>query len=286
MRVVFFGIFGIGVLALERLSEQRLNVVGVVTKPDIKDVRQPVAEMAERMRCPLFQPDKISSAALLKGLDALAPDLIVVAGFHRRIPLSLLKLPTNGAINLHLSLLPAYRGPVPHKWVIINGESVTGATVHVMTERFDDGDILGQSRLMIADDETADSLFSRLCELGADLLVDSVVKFQSGSITAEPQDKRAASYHPNFTDADITLNWCMDARAIERQVRGLTNRPGAWFSLDHRRVRVKQASILERCSGAEPGTILNRDEHVVTVATGSLDMKIDYQIPNNDGADK
>jgi methionyl-tRNA formyltransferase len=277
MRIVFFGIFSIGTASLERLVDGGFEICTVVTKPDAGTERQVVADMSERMGLPTLQPSTLKDKTLHERLSAYAPDLIVVAGFHRRLPSAILGIPRVAALNAHLSLLPRYRGPVPHKWTIINGESVTGVTIHMMTEQFDDGAILNQSKIPIAADETADSLFDRLRLVSADLLADTVRQMHDGSDTSHPQDEALASYHPNLTEADTLIDWQRDADAIDRLVRGLTTRPGARFILDGQQHRVERARNLGRRSCRSPGTVLSREHHSIVISTGSTDMRVDVR---------
>ncbi len=274
MRIVFFGVYHLGAASLERLSDQGVTIGAVVTKPDDLGQVQVVAEKGRQLGLPVLQPATLEAHGLHDALSACEPDLIVVAGYHLRLPSTLLAIPRLGAINAHLSMLPSYRGPAPYKWAIINGEPTSGVTVHVMTERFDAGDIIAQRSLPIADHDTADSLFLRLSDVAGGLLVETVQDIGEGKSARSPQDESRASYQSSPNDVDAQIDWRADAHAIHRLVRGLTARPGAWFVLDSERVRVSQARILGHRSGRPPGTILSRDDRSVVVATGTRDMRM------------
>ncbi len=274
LQIVFFGVHYLGAAALQRLHGQDLDICAVVTKPDDPGYPQVVAEKGRQLGLPVLQPQTSRGPELHDLVSGCTPDLIVVAGYPVRLPMALLEIPRLGAINTHLSMLPRYRGPVPYKWAIINGESTTGVTIHLMTEEFDAGEIIAQRSLPITDGDTADSLFARLSDQAADLLEETIEALAGGTHSRLPQDPSLVSYHPNLTDVDTRIDWEADAQAIHRLVRGLTARPGAWFMLDGQQVRVERAEILGRRSGRPAGTVLSRGERTLTMATGSSDMEV------------
>src|SRR5262245_23654959 len=144
MKVVFFGIYRLGVEALAELVKRGIDIAAVVTKAGTPTDPQPVAEAARQYQLPCLLVQSPRDSRFLEAITELAPELIVVAGYHRILPKALLDIPRRGAVNLHPSLLPQYRGPCPWKWTIVNGETITGATVHVVSEKVDAGDILAQ----------------------------------------------------------------------------------------------------------------------------------------------
>lgn len=274
MRIVFIGIFALGALSLRRLVDEGIEVCAVVTKPSGPGPGQPVADEAGSMGLPVYQPDSLRDQDLVDRIAACSPDLIVVAGYHLRVPPSLMAVPRLGCINTHLSMLPSYRGPVPHKWAIINGETSTGVTIHELTEQFDAGPIIAQRPSAILDGDTADSLFDRLSEQAADLLAATIRQMGSGHWRRVEQDESVASYHPNLTDADAKIDWASPIRSIDCLVRGLTPRPRAWFEDGGTRVRVHQVRALEGRSGRPPGTILARDGRDVHIAGNENDIVV------------
>lgn len=268
MRVILFGIYKIGVESLAALLERRIEIVGVVTKPSTPEERQPVATAAARYQIPCFAPESPGDPAFLKQIDDLAPDLIVVAGFHKIFPKALLEIPRRGAINLHLSLLPRYRGPCPWKWALVNGETVTGATVIMLSTKVDCGDILAQLETPIADADTGESLFERLSVLGSRLLAETTEAFQAGPVTRQPQDERLASYQSAPTDEQARIHWGKSAGTIRNLVRGFYPRPGAWTTYAGNPLVIGKVSLKEGKSESRPGTVVKVLPDGIVVATG------------------
>lgn len=267
-RIGFFGIHRIGEAALGALLDAGLDVVWVITKADEPEYVQPVAALARSRGLPLLQPDSVKSEEFLHWLSAFGHDLQVVAGFHKILPERVLAFPPHGTINLHDSLLPRYRGPNAWKWVIINGEQETGVTVHRMSARPDQGDILGQRRLTIGPDETGGSLFERLSVTGAELLVETIRQLAAGTVRAVAQNESEATYFPAPTHEQCGIDWARDAAAIRNLLRGLAPRPGAWTRTPcGDELRIFRAQLLDDVSGV-PGTIVARRDEGYVVAAG------------------
>jgi methionyl-tRNA formyltransferase len=280
MRVLLFGLYGHGLASLQQLLESRFDVVGYVTKADNQE---PAIALARSHDVTVFQPRSVSRGDFAQDVGRLAPDLIAVSGFHQVIPRPVLDLPSLGAINVHGSLLPRYRGPNPHKWAIINGESLTGVTVHRMTPGLDDGDILEQRTVRIAADDTSATLFDKLSIAGARLLVDTIEKIHTGTARSRPQDPRDATYHSYPTEAETQISWSADAVSIRNLVRGLNPRPGAWTRLEGDTIRVWALTITAETSSALPGTIVKfAGRPVVATATRNVvldDFSADADLP-------
>ncbi len=272
MRIVFFGIYDIGVQSLANLYRRGRNIVAVVTKPDMDGALQPVADWATRNRFAVLQPTSPKEPGFIERIRSLRPDLIAVAGYHKIIPRAILDIPRHGTINLHGSLLPKYRGPCTWKWAIINGESQTGVTVHVMTPTFDNGDILAQQAISIARDDTGGSLFQKICEVGGGLLAETIDALERGAITPKPQNEAEASYYGNPSQSETRIAWNHNAAQIHNLVRGLNPRPGAWTTLQGGYVGVGGATPLDISSSSPPGSILGCSEAGLRVATGSCDL--------------
>jgi len=269
MRVLLFGIYALGARALARLAERRIDVVGVVTKPDRGTGQTDLLSQVDRMGLPLFQPQTLEDPALEGDLQALRPDLLAVAGYHLRLPTPLLQIPPLGAINTHLSLLPRGRGPCPWKWAIIRGERTTGVTIHVMTPRFDRGGILAQREVALGDDETGESLFQRLASEGAGLLGETLEGLRAGTRNPRDQNEASATYDGPPSDDDARVRWTAGAREIRNLIRGLHPRPGAWTTHHGKRYGIAGASIVETSGNLSPaGLIVDSGDGIVTASTG------------------
>lgn len=268
MRIVFVGIYKIGVEALTALVARQANLVAVVTKPSTPSETQPVAVAARSLGLQMHEPESPRESAFLDAMRALEPELIVVAGYHKMFPHELLALPRLGVINLHLSLLPKYRGPAPWKWAIANGETISGATVVTMVDKADAGDILGQRSCAIHDDDTGETLFERLSVLGGKLLAETMELYVQGSATRIRQNETQASYQSAPTEEDARIDWTQSAVAIRNRVRGFHPRPGAWTRLGDVAVTLRKVALHSAMADAPPGTIVAIDADRVLVATG------------------
>jgi methionyl-tRNA formyltransferase len=249
MRLIFYGIYQFGEASLRAILEAGFEVVLVITKADDPDGRpQPVRLLAESHGIPCRVPDRMGDPALEEALRQADAEVALVAGFHRKIPASLLRICPQGTVNIHGSLLPAFRGPTPWKHALLFGAKETGATAHVMTEVMDRGDILRQERIPILDDDTAGTLFDRTCAVGARVAVAVCRDLAAGTVQYRMQDEAQASEYPNLTDPECRLHWDWPSERIRNWVHGLNPRPGAWTSLGGHRHRLWSVA-----RSAEPG---------------------------------
>jgi methionyl-tRNA formyltransferase len=274
MRILFTGIYAVGAQALASLIRRGFEIAGVLTKPEDSVGQRPLMALAEEMHLPLLTPENLRESAFKRSVQSLNPELIAVAGYHRRIPEWMLALPPRGVVNLHLSLLPRYRGPTPWKWAIMRGESMTGVTVHRMTSHFDQGAILAQEEWPIEPEDTGEGLFYRLTHAGTEVLGRVLDQIQAGTSTSTAQDESLASYHPAPTDDDARIRWARPAREIHNQIRGLHPRPGAWTTWDGTRIRILRSS-LDPASVTQdpPGRIIQCDGSLA-IATGLGILKV------------
>ncbi len=274
MRILFFGIYKIGRDSLVALCNNGWHPVAVVTKPDI-DEGQPVAIAAEALGLRVLKPRSPKEPDFEKVVTELRPDLCLVAGYHKIIPATILKIPKHGTLNLHGSLLPAYRGPCTWKWAIVNGEKETGVTVHYMEPTLDSGDIVSQAVVPIRVDDTGGSLFSRLSSVGAGLLTNVVGDLVAGKVVRIPQDESLATYYGYPTEADCRICWSDPTRRILDQVRGFNPSPGAWSSCRGKRIRIWEGQMvrIQQLTG-KPGTVLSGDQPFVLVETGDGVLKV------------
>ncbi len=237
-------------------------MVGVITQPDRekgrgrKVVISPVKELALQHGLNPLQPEKAKGEAFQKALRDLQPDLMVVVAYGQILPKSVLNIPKYGAINVHASLLPKYRGAAPIAWAILKGEKVTGVTTMVMDEGMDTGDILLQAEVPIGSDDTCQTLHDRLASLGSRLLVETLERMKQGNIQPIPQDHSKATNAPPLKKEDGHIDWKRDADEIDRQVRALNPWPGAFTRLDGRLLRIYKGAAREKPLTGKTGSVV------------------------------
>ena len=274
MRIVFMGTPEFAVPSLKALVEANYDICGVFTQPDkpknrgMKLQAGPVKEYALSVGLPVFQPAKMRDGEALAILRELKPDLIAVAAYGKILPTDILELPPLGCVNVHSSLLPKYRGAAPINWAILNGEDETGVTIQRMAEELDAGDILAQAKTPIGIDENAAQLFTRLAEMGAELLTQTVQKLETDSAVAVPQDESRASRAPMLSRELSPMDWGKTARQLHDQVRGLYPWPSAVAVLDGVRCKIIRTSLLNEETRQQPGTVLQADKKGLRVACG------------------
>ena len=281
MRIVYMGTPDIAVPTLRFLAESKHEVVGVLTQPDRPKGRghhtipTPVKAAALEYDIPVYQPLSLrkgeDAAAALETLRQLAPDLIVVLAYGQILPKEVLELPKYRCINLHASLLPAYRGAAPIQWVILNGETKTGVTAQQMAEGLDTGDMLLTYETKVGEKETAGELFDRLAQSGAELLTQTLVKLDE--IEPRPQDDAQSCYAHMLDKQMAVIDWSKSAHEIDCLIRGLNPWPVALTTLSGERLKVFAA---EKANGnGEPGTVLEADpKKGLTVACGEGALKL------------
>lgn len=237
-RIIFFGTPEFGRIILEALLNAKSSVVAVVTQPDRpvgrdqKLLPTPVKAFAKENKIPvLTSENKEKLLAIRHKLLALKPDLFVVAAYGQILPPEVLAIPKKGAINVHPSLLPKYRGASPIQGAILNGERETGVTIMLVDEKMDHGPILSQVSIPIATDETTPTLTLKLARLGADLLVKTIPRYLSGKISPKEQDHRLATYTKLLVKEDGLISWSMNNLEIERRIRAYNPWPGVWTTV-------------------------------------------------------
>lgn len=273
-RIVFFGTPSFAIPTLQDLLKGPDKVVGVVTQPDRekgrgrKVVISPVKEVALQHGLIPLQPEKAKGEAFQEALKRLQPDLMVVVAYGQILPRSVLDIPKNGAINVHASLLPKYRGAAPIAWAILNGEKVTGVTTMVMDEGMDTGDILLQAETPIDNGETCETLHDRLASLGAQLLSETVEKTKAGTIRPIQQDHSKATYAPPLKKEDGHIDWEKEAEEIDRQVRAFNPWPGAFTKLGGLLLKVYKGEVREKAPSGKAGTVVWVGSDFVEVEAG------------------
>ena len=273
MRILFMGTPEFAVASLRRLVEDGHDVCGVFTQPDKPKNRghklafSPVKEYALSQGLPVYQPLKMRDGEAMGIIRELAPELIVVAAYGKILPEEMLAFPPYGAINVHSSLLPKYRGAAPINWAILDGETVTGVSIMYMAKELDAGDVILQVSTPIGEDEDALSLTGRLAELGAGALSEAVRALADGTASRTPQDERLQSYASMLSREMSPIDWSRPARAISCQVRGLIPWPCATAELAGQRFKIYKTAP-GRSTEKAPGTILSAGKQGIEVACG------------------
>lgn len=278
MRVVFFGSAAIGFPSLEALlAGAQDEVVAVVTQPDRPAGRKqqltpcPVKAFAQERGIPVLSPEKVKDS--LPELAVLSADLFVVVAYGQYIPPSVLSLPEHGAINLHPSALPKYRGSSPIQWAVANGDTQTGVTILYVSEKMDAGDIILQREIPISSDDTSATLEPVLAVAGAELLMEAVEQIRNGTVQRYPQDDAAATEVRKLAKEDGKLDWALSAATLRNRIRGFTPWPGCFCEMpDGQRLKVLCAAVEGR-SGV-PGEILEAAGRGLLVATGEGALRL------------
>jgi methionyl-tRNA formyltransferase len=244
MRLVFAGTPAPAVESLEALLASRHEVVAVVTRPDAKAGRglksgaSPVAQRAEAAGIEVLRPARAGDPQFLDRLREIAPDCCPVTAYGALLPQQALDIPKQGWVNLHFSVLPAWRGAAPVQAAILHGDDITGATTFQIVRELDAGPVFGVLTEPVRPTDTAGDLLARLSTAGARLLVDTLDGIESGELEARPQPADGVSLAPKVTTSDAEVSWRQPAVAVDRLIRACTPAPGAWTELDGNRVKI------------------------------------------------
>ncbi|OFU76662.1 methionyl-tRNA formyltransferase [Staphylococcus sp. HMSC10C03] len=275
-RIIFMGTPDFSTKVLEMLIAKE-DVIAVVTQPDRPVGRKrvmtppPVKEVALQNGIEVYQPEKISQSEDLQTLIDLKPDLIVTAAFGQILPKALLDAPRLGAINVHASLLPKYRGGAPIHQAIIDGEKETGVTIMYMAPKLDAGDIISQQAIDIEANDDVGSMHDKLSFLGADLLAKTLPDIINGTNERIEQNEEEATFASNISREDERIDWSKSAQDIYNHIRGLSPWPVAYTKLDDKNMKLYQAHIVEGKEG-KPGEIIETTKKAIIVGTGSSDV--------------
>jgi methionyl-tRNA formyltransferase len=280
MRAVFFGTPHIAVPALRALTEVA-EVSAVVCQPDrpsgrgLKLTAPPVKEAALELGLSVHQPTKVRTGELASWLREQNADVALVMAYGRILPADVLSAPRRGAMNLHASLLPKYRGAAPINWCIVHGETETGISLMQMDEGLDTGPVFSRHVLALGPSENAGSLADRIATLGAEVVRSDLARAVAGELPSEPQQEALASHAPLIERQHLQLDWSQPALAVERLVRGMAPRPGAFTLLAGKVLRVLEARALAAPMppGAAPGTVAVLGKRAV-VATGDSTLEL------------
>jgi methionyl-tRNA formyltransferase len=293
MRIIYLGSGEFGIPCLNALAQTSHNLDFIVTQParqagrGRKPTPTPVADWAKAHSVSFIETEDVNAPEILKKIYGYKPDLIVVVAFGQKIGNELINLPPKGAINVHASLLPKYRGAAPINWAIINGETETGICIITIAEKMDAGEILSRVATDIEADETAGQLHDRLAKLAAPLLLETLDKIANGTAIYEKQDHSKATLAPKLNKTDGFLDFAEPADVLERKIRGLWPWPGASaIYLSQKtakplRVNIAMAQVVQTSNPAalQPGTF---DENL-NVICGKNALKILKIKPDGSG---
>jgi methionyl-tRNA formyltransferase len=278
MRVLFIGTGEIGVPVLRWLLESdEHELIAVVTQPDKPVGREqrieapPIKAALAGLDVPIFQPKRIKSEEAVAEIRALTPDVIVVMAYGQILPRAVLAIPRIACLNLHASLLPRHRGAAPIQAAIAAGDRETGISVMYMDEGLDTGDVMLETRIEIAPDETGDSLHDRLTKIAPEALKEALARLQAGDAPRIPQDSVAATYAPKLEREHGRIDWTEPASFIERKIRAFTPWPGAFAILRdeggaERKLKVHRASIV-------PAESIDPKKLVIAAKDGALRLE-------------
>ena len=278
MRLVFAGTPEVAVPSLEAVAASRHELVGVVTRPDApagrgrKLVASPVATRAEELGIPVLKPQHPREEDFQAELRALAPDCCPVVAYGALLPQSALDIPPHGWVNLHFSLLPAWRGAAPVQHALWAGDEITGATTFRIVKEMDAGPTYGVMTETVRPRDTAGELLGRLAEGGAGLLVRTLDGIEDGTLEERPQPAEGVSFAPKITVEDAQVDWTEPAAAVDRRVRACTPAPGAWSTFAGERLKLGPVVPTDR-ERLEPGVLeVTRNALYVGTATQPVQL--------------
>lgn len=279
--IVYMGTPDFAVPTLNALHHSPFDLRWVVTQPDRPKGRgrqltaPPVKKAALQLGYDVSQPENVRHESFLEALRRRAPDYLVVVAFGQILPISILEIPLQGAINVHASLLPKYRGPAPIQWAIMRGETTTGVTTMLMDQGVDTGDMLLDASTPISETDTAASLHDRLACMGADLLVETIEGHHRGKIYPRSQKHQFATYAPMLKKEDGRIQWHKSALAIDAQIRAMTPWPGAFCTMCGKRYKIHKArAMADAPTTSAPGTVVPGFPDELRIATGQGQLAI------------
>ncbi|MFL1630817.1 methionyl-tRNA formyltransferase [Staphylococcus capitis] len=274
-KIIFMGTPDFSTKVLEMLIAEH-DVIAVVTQPDRPVGRKkvmtppPVKKVALEHNIDVYQPEKLKGSEELEELLTLDADLNVTAAFGQLLPESLLNAPRLGAINVHASLLPKYRGGAPIHQAIIDGEEKTGITIMYMVKKLDAGNIISQKAINIEEDDNVGTMHDKLSFLGADLLKDTLPSIVNETNDSIPQDDSEATFASNISREDERINWNQSAQDIHNHIRGLSPWPVAYTTMDDKNLKLYSSHIISGKNG-NPGKIIETTKKAIIIGTGSND---------------
>jgi methionyl-tRNA formyltransferase len=278
VKILFMGTPEPARICLNALIDAKEEIVAVITQPDrpkgrgLKLAPGPVKETAAEHAIPVFQPDKIKEKESIDLVRGLAPDLIIIVAYGKILPKEILDIPKYGAINVHASLLPKYRGAAPVQSAILNGEKYTGITIMAVTEALDSGDIILQESIPIYEADNTATLTERLFKMGAKLLVNAVSQIKAGKVKPVKQDDEKATYAPTLKKENGVIDWRKRAPEICDQIKAFNPWPGAYTYYKGKTLKVIGGEPMrqEGCANGRIMDILKNRGFVVGACEGAV----------------
>lgn len=272
MRIVFMGTPDFAAASLKKLIDKKYDIAAVFTQPDkprdrgMKLSYSPVKELALENNIPVYQPTKLRDGTATELIKSLKPDILVVVAYGRILPDDMLKVPKYGAINVHASLLPKYRGAAPIQWAVLNGDKITGVTTMYLASEMDTGDIIYTSETEIGEFETSGELFDRLMVMGAELLDRTLRDIEAGTAPRTPQDHSKASYVKMLDKSLSPIEWAKTPREVIKQIYGLQPWPVATAELDGKVFKIYSAEYTQNKTDKAPGSVVSAGKKGIEIA--------------------
>jgi methionyl-tRNA formyltransferase len=281
LRVIFMGTPEFAVSSLQKLVESECQVVAVITAPDkpagrgLQLTPSPVKQYAVSQGIPILQPEKLKNAAFLEELRSYNADLQVVVAF-RMLPEVVWNMPPKGTFNLHASLLPKYRGAAPINWAIINGETETGVTTFFLEHEIDTGKIIFQEKESIHYDDNVGTLYERLMNKGAELVVRTVKAVEAGNYpqTPQPHDEELKAA-PKIFKETCEIQWNQPTESVRNFIRGLAPYPAAWTTLNSKLCKIYKSSVATQIPTDNGSQLFTDNKHVLLFKTADGWLSID-----------
>ena len=258
--------------SLKKLIDEKYDIAAVFTQPDkprdrgMKLSYSPVKELALKNDIPVYQPTKLRDGAATELIKSLQPDILVVVAYGRILPDDMLEVPKYGAINVHASLLPKYRGAAPIQWAVLNGDKITGVTTMYLASEMDTGDIIYTAETEIGEFETSGELFDRLMVMGAELLDRTLRDIEAGTAPRTEQDHSKASYVKMLDKSLSPIDWSKTPREVIKQIYGLQPWPVATAELDGKVFKIYSAEYTQTKTDKAPGSVVGAGKKGIEVA--------------------
>ena len=274
MRIVFMGTPDFAAASLQKLIDEKYDIAAVFTQPDKPRNRgmslsfSPVKELALQNGLDVYQPTKLRDGSFTELLRSLKPDVLVVVAYGRILPEDALSVPTYGAVNVHSSLLPKYRGAAPVQWAVLNGDTVTGVSTMYLAPEMDTGDVIFTEKTEIGEFETSGELFERLMVMGAELLHKTLRAIENGTAPRSKQDESQASYVTMLDKSMSPIDWSRSPREIVKHICGLQPWPVATTEIGGLTSRIFKAEYTDTVTDKAPGTVVAADKRGIEIACG------------------
>lgn len=272
MRIVFMGTPDFAAASLKKLIDKKYDIAAVFTQPDkprdrgMKLSYSPVKELALENNIPVYQPTRLRDGTATELIKSLDPDILVVVAYGRILPDDMLEVPKYGAINVHASLLPKYRGAAPIQWAVLNGDKITGVTTMYLASEMDTGDIIYTTETEIGEFETSGELFDRLMIMGAELLARTLRDIEAGTAPRTPQDHSKASYVKMLDKSLSPIEWAKTPREVIKQIYGLQPWPVATAELDGKVFKIYSAEYTQNKTDKAPGSVVSAGKKGIEIA--------------------